>query len=142
MSGSPPNADPRNLALRTVMLPRDTNHYGTIFGGVILSAIDQAGFVEAQRHRRHRWVTVALDRVIFKQPVFVGDCVTLYTRTIRVGRTSVTVHVEVESERVDSGTVVPVTEATLTMVSVDDHGRPVPFAQPPAGLEGAGGPIA
>lgn len=125
-------ADQRRLALRLVTLPRDTNQYGTIFGGVILSSIDQAAFVEARRHGAHRWVTVAMDKVVFKQPVHVGDTVSFYGRTVRLGRTSITVVVEVEAERYDSGATVPVTEATMTMVSVDAAGRPIPFASPPS----------
>lgn len=108
-------------------MPRDTNQYGTIFGGVILSYIDQAGFVEARRHGAHKWVTVALDRVEFKQPVHLGDVVACYTTTTRTGTRSVTIRVEVEAERYDSGQVVPVTEATITLVSVDALGRPIPF---------------
>lgn len=121
----------RTLALRVVMMPRDTNHYGTIFGGVILSYIDQAGFVEAQRHAAHKWVTVALDRVEFKQPVYVGDVVNFYAVTTRAGTTSVTVRVEVEAERAVDGAVHPVTSATIVLVSVDPAGKPVPFK--PAG---------
>src|SRR5436190_3040544 len=109
-----PSMPTRRLALRIATLPRDTNHYGTIFGGVILSYIDQAGFVEARRHGGHRWVTVAMDRVEFKQPVQVGDAVAFYTDTTRVGTTSVTVRVEVEAERFVGGKVVPVTEASVT----------------------------
>lgn len=120
----------RRLALRVVTLPRDTNHYGTVFGGVILSSIDQAGFVQARRHGAHRWVTVAMDKVVFKQPVHLGDVVSFYARTVRTGRTSVTVQVEVEAERYLGGSIVPVTEATLTMVSVDAQGRPIPFTAP------------
>ncbi|MGE3109468.1 MAG: acyl-CoA thioesterase [Phycisphaerales bacterium] len=120
----------RRLALRVVTLPRDTNQYGTIFGGVILSYIDQAGFVEARRHGVHRWVTVALDRVEFKKPVHLGDVVCFYARTVRAGTSSVTVHVEVEAERFLTGQVVPVTEASLTLVSVDAGGKPIPFASP------------
>ena len=119
----------RTLALKVVTMPRDTNQYGTIFGGVILSYIDQAGFVEARRHGGHRWVTVALDRVEFKQPVMLGDVVALYTTTTRAGTTSVTVKVEVEAERYLGGKVVPVTEASITLVSVGDDCRPTPFAK-------------
>ncbi len=126
----PPEFGERRLALRHVTLPKDTNHYGTIFGGVILSSIDQAGFVQARRHGAHRWVTVAMDKVVFKQPVHLGDVVSFYGRTVRMGRTSVTVLVEVEAERYASGTIVPVTEATLTMVSVDADGTPIPFTSP------------
>lgn len=123
--------DDRRLALRVVTLPRDTNQYGTIFGGVILSYIDQAGFVEARRHGVHRWVTVALDRVEFKRPVNLGDVVAFYTRTVRAGTSSVAVLVEVEAERYLTGEVAQVTEATLTLVSVDAAGKPIPFASPP-----------
>ena len=119
---------PRSLSLRVATLPRDTNHYGTIFGGVILSYIDQAGFIEARKHGAHRWVTAALDRVEFKSPEHVGDVVNFYTVTIRTGTKSVTVQVEVEAERFTTGQCVPVTSATMTMVSVDKEGKPIPFA--------------
>jgi acyl-CoA thioesterase YciA len=118
---------PRRLSLRVVTMPKDTNQYGTIFGGVILSYIDQAGFVEARRHGVHKWVTVAVDRVEFKQPVHLGDVVAFYTTTTRAGTKSVTVKVEVEAERYTSGQTVAVTEASITLVSVDDEGRPIPF---------------
>lgn len=119
----------RRLSLRVVTQPKDTNHYGTIFGGVILSYIDQAGFVEAMRHGDHKWVTVAVDKVVFKKPVAVGDIVSLHTRTVRCGTTSVTVAVEVEVERHATGETVPVTEATMTLVAVDGEGRPVAFGK-------------
>lgn len=113
------------------MLPRDTNQYGTVFGGVILSFIDQAGFIEARKHGLHRWVTVAIDRVEFKAPIHVGDVVSLNTRTIATGRSSVTVEVQVRSERYLTGEEVDVTHARMVMVSVDAHGQPVPFSSPP-----------
>lgn len=131
MSAQPEPHDSRpdhRLSLRVVTMPRDTNQYGTIFGGVILSYIDQAGFVEARRHGRHRWVTAAMDRVDFRAPVELGDVVSLFTRTTRVGTKSVTVQVEVEAERYHSGQSVHVTSATLTMVSVDAAGKPIPFS--------------
>ncbi len=124
--------DQRQLALRVVTMPKDTNHYGTIFGGVILSVIDQAGFVQARRHGQHRWVTVSMDKVEFKQPVHLGDIVSCYARTTRLGRTSVTVEVEVEADRYTGGEVVPVTRATLVMVAVDAHGHAVPFRDSPS----------
>lgn len=111
-------------------MPRDTNPYGTIFGGVILSYIDQAGFVEARRHGAHRWVTASMDKVDFRAPVLVGDVVNFYTRTSRTGTTSVTVCVEVESDRGAAGSASAVTTATLTLVAVDATGKPVPFASP------------
>ncbi len=114
-------------SLRALMMPADTNHQGTVFGGVVLSRIDQAGYLEARRHGRRRWVTVSMNQVHFVAPVYTGDVVTCLTRTIRTGRSSVTVEVRVESERHLGGDTVLVTEAQLTLVSVDDQGVPVPF---------------
>ncbi len=121
----------RHLALRVVAMPRDTNPYGTIFGGVILSYIDQAGFVEARRHGVHRWVTASIERVDFRAPVHLGDVINLYSRTVRTGTTSVTIEVEVEAERCDTGKTDHVTSATMTLVAVDPKGNPIPFASPP-----------
>ena len=123
------------LALRVVTMPRDTNHYGTIFGGVILSYVDQAGFVEARRHGVHRWVTASIERVDFRAPVGLGDTVNFHATTVRQGTTSVTVEVEVEAERYHTGESVVVTHATLTMVAVDASGRPIDFRSPPTVTE-------
>lgn len=123
---------PLQTALRVVMMPRDTNQYGTIFGGVILSFIDQAGFIEARRHGRHRWLTVSMERVDFHAPVLTGDVVSLLTSTETTGRTSVKVRVRVVAERDTGGPAVTVTEATLTMVAVDAEGHPIPFDSPPS----------
>ena len=109
-------------------MPRDTNHEGSVFGGVILSHIDQAGYVEARQHGINRWVTAAIDRVEFVAPVFTGDIVTYMTRTSRKGTTSVTVEVEVEAERRLNGERIHVTNAQLVLVSVDEHGKPTPFS--------------
>jgi len=125
----------RRLALRVVTLPRDTNQYGTIFGGVILSYVDQAGFVEARRHGAHRWVTAAIDRVEFTAPVHLGDTVNLYGTTLKTGTKSVTVRIDVEVERYLTGETVPVTTATLVMVAVDGEGKPIPFDSPPTVTE-------
>ena len=126
---SPESTDPsvRQLALRVVTMPRDTNPYGTIFGGVILSYIDQAGFVQALNHGDHTWVTASIERVDFKAPVQLGDIVNVYTRTIRTGTTSITIEAEVEAERCQTHAAKRVTTATLTMVALDDSGRPTPF---------------
>ncbi len=118
-------------ALSVMMMPRDANIYGTIFGGIILSYIDQSGYVEARRHGVHRWVTASVDRVDFKEPVFVGDVVRFITQTSKTGTTSVVIDVIVEAERFDTGDLVLVTEATLTMVSVSEVGKPIPFSGPP-----------
>ncbi len=127
---SEPAHPDRALSLRVSTLPRDTNHYGTIFGGVILSYIDQAGAVEARKQGRHRWVTAAIDRVDFRAPVHVGDVVNLFTRPVRLGTKSVTIQVQVEAERFTTGEIVRVTDATVTMVAVDAHGNPIPFKTP------------
>ena len=112
-------------------MPRDTNLYGTVFGGVVLSYVDQAGFVEARRHGGHRWVTASIERVDFTAPVRLGDIVSLFTCTMRKGRTSVRIRVEVEAERFASGETVSVTTAEMTMVAVDAQGQPIAFDSPP-----------
>jgi acyl-CoA thioesterase YciA len=127
-------SDNRHLALKAMMMPRDTNPYGTIFGGVLLSYIDQAGAIGAQHEiRRAGWpdqpiVTVAMNSVEFHRPVFVGDVVSFYTRRVRVGRTSITMHVTVETDR--DGEAIELTEAEVTYVAVrlDEQARqPVPI---------------
>jgi acyl-CoA thioesterase YciA len=122
------------LAIQVVMMPRDTNPHGTIFGGVLLSFIDQAGALGA-RHAVVRAggpppmvVTVAINRVEFKKPVLVGDVVKFLTQVVRLGRTSITMHVHVEVER--GLETIPVTEAEVVYVGVDPtsperHPRPL-----------------
>jgi acyl-CoA thioesterase YciA len=111
------------LAIQVIMMPRDTNPLNTIFGGVILSYIDQAGAIGARREISRAGgglpflVTVAVNRVEFKQPVLVGDVVRFLTRVVRVGRTSITMHVSVEAERADR--TLQVTEAEVVYVGVD-----------------------
>ncbi len=118
----------REPAIRVIMMPKDTNALGTIFGGVILSYIDQAGAVEAHRTVPGRIVTVSMHEVIFHAPVLVGDLVSFYTHTKRVGTTSITVGVEVEAERGHSGgPKVRVTEAELVFVHTGQDGRPLPI---------------
>jgi acyl-CoA thioesterase YciA len=124
-----PDDTQRRLSLRVVAMPKETNQYGTIFGGVILSSIDQAAFVEARRHGSFSWVTASVNTVNFEAPVYVGDIVSLYTRTTRLGRTSVGVSVEVEAERWTDRALVRVTEAALTMVAIGPDGRPTPFRE-------------
>ncbi len=122
---------PRIPAIRVIMMPKDTNALGTIFGGVILSYIDQAGAVEAHRHSPGRIVTVSMREVVFHAPVFVGDLVSFWTSTVRLGTTSITVHVEVEAERGHAGGPrVKVTEADVVFVHVGQDGRPLPLARP------------
>ncbi len=120
----PPSTEP---AIRVVMMPRDTNAEGTIFGGVILSLIDQAAYVEAVRQAHARYVTVAIREVEFLQPVFVGDVLSLYAHATRVGRTSLTIHVRVcARRRLDPDQVVKVTEAEVIFVAIDENSKPVP----------------
>ncbi len=111
-----------------MMMPRDTNAHGTIFGGVLLSYIDQAGAIEARKHTVHKFVTVAMNGVEFKEPVFVGDVLSFHTALVRAGRTSMTIDVVVQAERFQNPReVVTVTQATLVYVAVDDKGRPTPL---------------
>jgi acyl-CoA thioesterase YciA len=114
-------------AIRVVMMPRDTNPLGTIFGGIILSYIDQAGMVEALRHTTKKLVTVAMHEVKFISPVFVGDLVSFYTETMKIGTTSITVRVTVDASRGQPvHESVRVTQAEVVYVAVDEPGHPVP----------------
>jgi acyl-CoA thioesterase YciA len=124
-------------ALRVAMLPKDANPYGNIFGGVILSYIDQAAFIEAREHGIHRWVTASVDRVDFHAPVHIGDIVNFLTRTKRTGTSSVTVCIRVEAVRYMTQDTVLVTEAELTMVAVNATGRPIPFDSAPSVVPGS-----
>ena len=122
------NSDFRDPAIRVTMMPKDTNHAGTIFGGVILSYLDLAGAVEARKHANKLFVTVAMHGVEFIAPVFVGDLVSFYTSTKKLGRTSIAVDVSVEAVRKEgSGEKVKVMEAEVVYVAVDDDRRPVPI---------------
>ena len=115
-------------AIRVMMMPRDTNGHGTIFGGIILSYIDQAGAVGAIEGGCRQVVTVAMNKVEFHAPVFVGDLVSLYSEVQNSGRTSMVVHVMVKARRQrDPSEEITVTEATVTYVNVDGEGRPVPI---------------
>jgi acyl-CoA thioesterase YciA len=122
----------REPTLRVIPMPADANHTGDIFGGWIMAQVDLAGAVPAMRVARGRVATVAVNSFVFKQPVFVGDIVSLYTDIVRVGRTSITVSVEVYAQHRAAGdTAAKVTEAVLTYVAVDDKRRPrVVDAQP------------
>jgi acyl-CoA thioesterase YciA len=123
------DSGPLQPAIRVALMPKDTNALGTIFGGIILSYIDQAGAVEGHRHvpLPGRLVTVAMREVVFHSPVFVGDLVSFYTETLRVGRTSVTVKVTVEAERSNGTGRVKVTEAEVVYVHVDQSNHPKPI---------------
>ena len=115
-------------AIRVLLMPRDTNAHGTIFGGVILSYIDQAGAIEGRRQGGHLLVTVSMDKVVFHAPVFMGDLVSFWTETLRIGRTSITTKVTVEAIRgSDPSQKVMVTEAQVVYVNVGPDRKPTPI---------------
>jgi acyl-CoA thioesterase YciA len=118
-----PDRDP---VLRVVPMPSDANHTGDIFGGWIMSQVDIAGAIPAIELAQGRVATVAVNSFTFKQPVMIGDVVSFYAEVMRVGRTSITVDVEVYARRRSLREAVKVTEATLTYVAVDDNRRPRP----------------
>lgn len=114
-------------AIRVVMMPCDLNPMGTIFGGLILSYIDQAGAVEVRKHSHKKLVTVAMHEVKFIAPVFVGDLVSFYTELVKLGNTSITVRVTVEAARgLSPHNTVRVTQAEVVYVAVDEAGQPIP----------------
>ena len=121
----------RDPVLRVVPMPADVNQHGDIFGGWIMSQVDITGGILAARRARGRVATVAVNSFTFKEPVSIGDLVTFYGDIVRVGRTSVTIDVEVFAQRnPDDLVTVKVTEASLTYVAVGEDGRPRPL--PPA----------
>ena len=129
-----PNRDP---VLRVVPMPADANQHGDIFGGWVMSQVDIAGGVVAARRARGRVATVAVNSFVFKEPVLIGDVVSLYAEITHVGRTSITVDVQVYAQRNPGRMMcVKVTEASLTYVAVGPDRRPTPL--PP--VEGADGP--
>ena len=118
----------REPAIKVSMMPRDTNVHDTIFGGVLLSYIDLAGAAHCRSAGSERCVTIAMDAVEFKQPVFVGDVVSFFCTTLRRGRTSITVRVDVWAERFRRPQVCEwVTEAQVTYVNVGEDRKPVPL---------------
>ncbi len=118
-------------AIRLVMMPRDTNAVGSIFGGYILSLIDLAAGQHARSIAPKRYVTKVMREIEFIAPVFVGDSVSFYTETVKIGRTSITIKVDVEATRgVDLLQTIRVTSAEVVMVAVDDKMRPVPINSP------------
>ena len=128
----PPVADPSvqlptgiDLVLRMMPMPSDANNNGDVFGGWIMAQVDLAGAVLPARLAKGRVATVAVNQFVFKQPVSIGDLLSFYARVERIGRTSVTVHVEVYAERnPEAPVIVKVTEASLTYVAIDMQGQP------------------
>lgn len=125
----PPDEQP---VLRIVPMPADTNAHGTIFGGWVMAQVDIAGSIPAWDRAQGPVVTVAVNSFVFKEPVFVGDVVSFYARVLKVGRTSITVDVEVFAQRARSVSreAMKVTEAQLTYVAVDDRRQPRPVPNP------------
>jgi acyl-CoA thioesterase YciA len=115
----------RHATLRVVAMPSDCNYTGDVFGGWIMAQVDIAGSIPAVHRARGRVATVAVNSFVFKQPLFMGDLVSFYADIVKVGRTSITVDVEVYAQRDPvKPTCVKVTEATLTYVAVGDDRRP------------------
>ena len=134
----PPNEEPVNapfeplpanhtLVLKVIPMPSDANANGDIFGGWVMAQVDLAGSVLPARYAQGRMATVAVNQFIFKQPVRVGDILSLVAKMERIGRSSMTVSVGVYAERIrNQGHYIKVTEAQLTYVAIDDEGRPRP----------------
>ncbi|WP_367066271.1 acyl-CoA thioesterase [Oryzisolibacter sp. LB2S] len=123
----------KDLVLRVIPMPADTNSNGDIFGGWVMAQVDLAGAVLPARRIRGRMATVAVNEFIFKQPVRVGDLLSFFAEVTRVGTTSMTIRVEVFAESARTqGRYAKVTEATLTYVAIDENGRPCPIPPPPA----------
>ena len=113
------------LVLKVIPMPADCNANGDIFGGWVMAQVDLAGSVIPARYAKGRQATVAVNEFVFKQPVRLGDILSFYSSLVRVGRTSITVKVEVFAERFKAqGEYIKVTEATLTYVAIDENGRP------------------
>lgn len=117
----------RELVIRVVAMPADTNPLGDMFGGWLVSQMDLAAWVKARKLTTRRIVTVAIDNIAFHKPVFVGDCLICYAEVERIGRTSITIRVEAQVERIDSLEVEQVTEGRFVFVAIDEHSQPVPI---------------
>ena len=118
----------KELVLKVIPMPADCNANGDIFGGWVMAQVDLAGSVLPARRAQGRMATVAVNEFIFKQPVRIGDLLSFYSEITRVGRTSITVSVEVYAERMRSqGAYTKVTEAQLTYVAIDENGKPRPL---------------
>jgi uncharacterized protein (TIGR00369 family) len=131
MSGEQPTrGEPEEVRLAELIMPNQTNHYGTLFGGHALGLMDHAGWIAATRCAHQTMVTVASDRVEFKVPVRAGELVELVARVVRIGRTSVTVAVDMFAEDVATGERRLATSGSFVFVAIDDAGRPVEVRRP------------
>ncbi|MCK9215930.1 MAG: acyl-CoA thioesterase [Rhodoferax sp.] len=121
------------LVLKVIPMPGDVNANGDIFGGWVMAQVDLAGAVAAAPYANGRMATVAVNEFIFKQPVRLGDVLSFFGKLVRIGRTSITVKIEVYAEHIGAqGKFIKVTEASLTYVAIDDHGKPREVRQPAA----------
>jgi acyl-CoA thioesterase YciA len=127
---APPSGGPGEPAIRTIAMPADTNPAGDIFGGWLMAQMDLAAGNVAAKRARGRCATIAVDGMVFHEPVKVGDEVTLYAELLGVGRTSLRFQVSAWRRPRDSDTSTKVTEATFTFVALDVEGRPRPVAAP------------
>ena len=129
----PINEPGGDLCIRTLAMPADTNANGDIFGGWLLSQMDVGGGVFAAKTTRSRTVTVAIDAMIFRKPVYVGDLVSVHAHLVRIGRTSITVHLEAWVVRRKEVHSILVTDGNFTYVAIDDQGHPqvIATAEPP-----------
>ena len=128
-SAAVPLPTDKALVLKVIPMPADCNANGDIFGGWVMAQVDLAGSVIPARHAQGRMATVAVNEFVFKQPVRVGDILSFFAAVTRIGRTSITVQVEVYAERFQAqGQYIKVTEASLTYVAIDDSGKPRPIA--------------
>jgi acyl-CoA thioesterase YciA len=117
------------LVIRVVAMPADTNPSGDVFGGWLLSQMDLAAWVCARKQTPHRLATVAMNNIVLHRPVFVGDCLLCYAHVVKIGRTSITIHVDAMVERVDGGSVEQVTEGRFTLVAIGPDRTPVPIRE-------------
>lgn len=118
------------LVIRTIAMPGDTNKYGDMFGGWVVSQMDLGGAILAHSCARQHMTTVAIDSMVFMKPIFVGDLVSCYAEVARKGRTSVTINVDVWVQRHQDGSIHHVTKGLFTFVAIDDTGRPIPIDWP------------
>jgi acyl-CoA thioesterase YciA len=118
----------KELVIKAVAMPSDLNPHGDMFGGWIMSQMDLAAYVHARKLTKARIVTIAVDKLVFHKPVYMGDCVMCYATTTRTGRTSITVHVEVMVERLENNAIELVTEGHFVFVSIDSDRKPIPLA--------------
>ena len=124
----------KELVLKVIPMPADCNANGDIFGGWVMAHVDMAGAVIPARYTQGRMATIAVNQFVFKQPVRVGDILSFFSSLTRIGRTSITVQVEVYAERFRSqGNYIKVTEASLTYVAIDDQGQPREVPRPDTG---------